>query len=283
MKLTLLPSHALLAVTSFVFSASIAYAQQPTASRPPPQKTGWTFSLGAGLLFKPAFLGSDEYQAMAVPDIKVAYGDRFFASVAQGIGYNLINHDGWRIGPIAKLDFGRDEDDDSPFRILGDKTEALRGLGDVDPTAELGAFAEYRLKPFSYSLEVRQGVGGHEGLLAETGVNYTGSISRFGKPIIYAFGPRATFADSNYTSAYFGITESQSAKSGLDQYSADAGPLSYGLGGFAALPITDTVSVALFGGYNRLTGDASDSPLIKERGDENQFTAGTSVRYEFGR
>lgn len=252
-------------------------------AQPPEQQDAWKITLGAGAMYKPAFVGSKDYQAMAFPDIKVEYKDRFFASLFEGVGYNVINRDGWRAGPIVKLDFGRTEDDDNPFRIAGRKTNALRGLGDVDATLELGGFVEYSIEPFRYTLELRQGVGGHEGLVVETGLNYMGSTKRLGKPIMYAFGPRATFADSNYNKAYFGITRTQSANSGLAGYSAGSGLVSYGVGGFAVMSVSESVSLGVFGGYDRLGSVAADSPLIKERGDKNQFMGGVRFTYEFGR
>lgn len=251
-------------------------------SQPSGQQDDWKFTLGAGTMYKPAFLGSKNYQAMAFPDIKVEYKDRFFASPFEGVGYKVINSDEWSAGPIAKFDFGRSEDDDNPFRIAGDKTNALRGLGDVDATAELGGFIEYSMGPLAFQLELRQGVGGHEGLVGETSLNLRGFMERSGKPIMYSFGPRATFADANYTNAYFGINQRQSANSGLARYDADAGLVSYGIGGFAVMPITDSVSLGVFGGYDRLASEAADSPLIKERGDENQFMSGMRITYEFG-
>ena len=252
-------------------------------SQGPGKKEGWNFTLGAGALYKPAFVGSKDYQVMAFPDIKVEYGDVFFASPFEGVGYNIIRTDEWRAGAIAKFDFGRTEDDDSPFRIAGDKTKALKGLGDVDATAELGGFVEYSLGSFSAMIELRQGVGGHEGLVGEVGLNYMGFIERSeGKPIMYSFGPRASFADANYNKVFFGINQTQSTNSGLARYDADAGLVSYGIGGFAMMPISDSVSLGVFGGYDRLASEVADSPLIKERGDENQFMGGLRVTYEFG-
>lgn len=247
----------------------------------PEQKEDWTFSVGAATIFKPAFTGSKDYQAMLVPDFKIEYKDEFFASLF-GIGYNVINHDGWRAGPIVKLDFGRTEDDDNPFRIAGKKTEALKGLGDVDATLELGGFVEYEYDKFSCTLELRQGVGGHEGLVGETGLNFKDTANFIGRSVMYAIGPRAMFASSNYNNTYFGISSSQSARSGLAKYDADGGLVSYGMGMFAATPISDSLSLGFFGSYERLTGDAADSPLITERGDRNQFMSGISISYEFG-
>lgn len=251
-------------------------------SQPSGQQDDWKFTLGAGILYVPAFLGSKDYQAVAFPNIKVEYKDRLFASPGEGVGCKVINNDKWSAGLKAKFDFGRTEDDDNPFRIAGDKTNALRGLGDVDATVELGGFVEYSMGPLTYQLELRQGVGGHEGLIVETGLDFRGFIEQCGKSIMYSFGPRATFADSNYNNAYFGIDQTQSARSGLARYDADTGLVSYGIGGFAVVPITDSVSLGVFVGYDRLAGEVADSPLIKERGDENQFMGGMRITYEFG-
>jgi outer membrane scaffolding protein for murein synthesis (MipA/OmpV family) len=251
-------------------------------AQPPEQQDDWKFTLGAGVMYIPAFIGSKDYQAMVFPDIKVEYKDRFFASPFEGVGYNVINRDGWRAGPIMKFDFGRSEDDDSPFRIGGKKTNALRGLGDMDATPELGGFVEYNYEPFSYTLELRQGVGGHEGLVGEIGLHYMGFTEQLGKPVMYAFGPRVIFADSTYNNAYFGINSTQSTNSGLAGYSADSGLVSYGISAFVVMSVSESVSLGVFGGYDRLGSEAADSPLIKERGDENQFMGGVRISYEFG-
>ncbi len=215
---------------------------------------------------------------MVVPDIKVEYGDRFFASLFEGIGYNLVNSDGWRAGPIMKLGFGRQEDDSNPFRVAGKKSNALKGLGDVDNTIELGGFVEYSYEPFTASLELRQGVGGHNGLIGEASLNYTGSLG----PIFFGLGPHATFGDKTYNNAFFGINSVQSSRSGLTRYSADLGLVSYGVGIFAATHVSDSVTLGVMGGYDRLGSEAADSPLIKQRGQKDQLSVGLRLSYEFG-
>ncbi|MFV3126937.1 MipA/OmpV family protein [Niveispirillum sp. KHB5.9] len=248
----------------------------------PTSANDWKLSAGIATLYMPAFAGSKDYQAMVLPDIKLEYRDEFFASLFDGVGYNLINNDGWRAGPIMKYDFGRTEDDDNPFRIAGKKTKALRGLGDVDGTVELGGFVEYNFDPVSYTAELRQGVGGHKGLTGEVAISYMGMLDGFGPPVIYAIGPRATFANAKYNNAYFGISRTQSANSGLDRYTADAGLVSYGLGAFAMMPVTDSLSLGLMARYDRLGSEAADSPLVRERGRKNQMMGGLRLTYEFG-
>lgn len=255
------------------FSAAMLWAAVPSAAlaQQPPERD-WTFTIGAAGFYAPEFLGSKDYEFVPVPDLKVEYKDRFFASMFEGVGYNIVNSEGWRIGPIAKYAFGRDESDHI----------ALRGLGDVDDTIELGGYAEYSFDPFSVKLELRQGLGGHEGLVGEAGLSYSDSIEAFGLPIVFSVGPRATFANDDYNNAFFGVTAAQSARTGFAQYKAESGLVSYGIGGFMMMPISDSIAASAFAGYDRLGGEAADSPLVRQRGSENQFILGLGLSYQFG-
>ncbi len=250
----------------------------------PPQRD-LEINIGAGVMYAPDFLGSKDYQLYAFPNLSVKYKDQFFASVQDGIGYNVIRSNGWRIGPVAKYAMQRREDGNNPFRVAGDKTNALRGLGDVDGTLELGGFAEYRWREWSAKVEARQGVNGHEGFVTDLNANYTKAVSsvfwKEGSPLIVSVGPRATLVDNNYNQTYFGVNASQSARSGLSQYKAEGGLLSYGIGAAAILPITDTITATWIAGYDRIAGDAGDSPLAQQRGSENQAKVGVFLSYTF--
>lgn len=242
---------------------------------------GWNISAGAGLLVSPSYLGDDEYQFMAVPNIRMTYADKFFASIQEGAGYNLINNKHWRVGPLVRYDFGRDEDGDNTFRVGGDDTNDLRGLGDVDGTVELGGFIEYKMQPVSAKVEILQGVGGHEGMSGSAGLKYNGRTQLKQKALMYSFGSEIKFADSNYHEAYFGVDVGQSVASGLAQYKPDAGILTYGVGASIIMPITDKVATVLFTNYNRLGDEAANSSLVEERGSANQGTAGLFINYSF--
>ena len=242
---------------------------------------GWEYTLGAGIMTTPTYMGDDEYQVLAVPSIRVAYEDKFFASIQKGAGYNLINTDQWRAGPIARLDFGRDEDGNSPFSLGDNDSNDLRGLNEIDTAVELGAFIEYNVLPFSLSLEVRQAVGGHEGLVGTVAMDYKGKAQLMDKTVIYSFGPEINFADSNYHEAYFSVNAAESVASGLPQYDADAGVLSYGLGGSAIMPITENLSTVFFAGYSMLGEESADSSLVEQRGSEHQGSAGLFLNYTF--
>jgi MipA family protein len=262
-------------------ATAIVLSSLPPAARSQDAPQGWSFTLGAGVVYAPGYVGSDNYQASAFPSIKVKYADRLFASVQDGVGYNLINRGGWRVGPMARYDFGRSEDEGSPFKIGGDESGDLRGLGDVDGALELGAFIEYSHQKITAKAELRQGVNGHEGLVGDAEVKYSGKITGFGPPLFFSIGPRLEYSGSNFAQAYFGIDAGQSARSGLARYEAGSGLVSYGIGGALIVPMIDNLSMVFFAGYDRLAGDAADSPLVRTRGSENQAAVGVSVGYEF--
>lgn len=263
----------------FVLCAVDAKAQNVNKNRP--QDSGWNVTVGAGGLVSPTYMGDDEYKFMAVPDVRITYEDKFFASVQEGVGFNVMNTAHWKAGPLLRYDFGRDEDGDSIFRVGGDKADDLRGLGDVDGTVELGAFAEYTMQPLSAKIEILQGIGGHEGLIGSAEIKYNGRAQLQQNAIIYAFGPEIEFSDSNYHDAYFGVNANQSTASGLERYDADSGVLSYGIGASAIIPVTDEVSTVLFANYSHLGEEAANSSLVETRGSEHQGVAGLFVNYSF--
>ena len=215
---------------------------------------GWRLGVGAGARFAPSYVGDDNYRLSLLPSIQVKYGNQFFASIENGVGYNFINSDGFRAGPIARIRFGRNEDGSQPFAIAGDATPDLTGLGDVGATAELGGFIEYKFNSFTAGLEARKGANGHKGAVIDASLLYGGRSFVFGPPLIFSFGPRVKIVDDNYHSAFFDVNDSQSIASGLPVFDADGGVHSFGAGATLILPITrdDTLSAVFVAGYDRL-------------------------------
>lgn len=244
------------------------------------QNDGWHAAIGAGLLMNPAYNGSKDYQLSLLPYIKVNYADIFFASVHEGVGFNVINNKNWTAGPIARYQFSRKEDDGtSPFRVLGSDTNALRGMGDVDGTVEIGGFVNYKFDPFDIEFEVRKGLGGHNGWISNLQLSYSKMLFWFGKRTILSIGPKTTLISDDYNTRYFGIDSAQAARTGLPVFDAQGGMLTYGLGGSGIMSLTKQWTMVLFVNYDRLTGDAGRSPLVRLRGDRNQFTSGFFLAY----
>lgn len=203
-----------------------------------------------------------------------------------GLGYDVIRSGGFRAGPLIGFRPARRENGNNPFKIAGDSTDALQGLGRVKSTAEAGCFVGYQSGNFAAKLDVRQALSGDLGLIATLGVHYTAAIpmpsATHTRPAIVAIGPRLTVVDDKYNQTYFGVTAIQSARSGLRQYKADGGLQSIGIGASAKIPLSDRISGMILVGYDRLTGDAARAPLVEDRGSRNQATVGLGLTYKFG-
>lgn len=265
----------------FWIAAISALLTSRAGAQPSGSPDGWSLSVGAGGLLTPAYKGDDDYRLLLLPNIQVAYGDRFFASVQDGVGYNVINRENLRVGPIARIEFSRDEDGSQPFAIAGERSDDLIGLGDVGTTIELGGFAEFDVGPLTASLEARQAVNGHDGFVADVGLRYGGRTFAVGPPVIYSFGPRLKIVDDNFTGAYFSVTPGQSLASGLPVFDADGGLYSVGAGATFILPLSrdNRMSAVLIAGYDHLTGDAGDAPLVELRGARDQASVGLFFSY----
>lgn len=271
----MLSSHSFAACAATIISASSAHALAGEARGP--QTEGWSVGVGAAPLYAPLYQGSDDYGLSIFPDLRIAYGDRFAASIPDGVRYSLIRAGAVTAGPIARIRFGREEGrGGSPFLITGE-TDGLAGLGDVSAAGEIGGFAAISEGPFGLRAELRRGFGGHNGVVGDLNASWSRRAGR----TFYSIGPRASFGAGGFVDAYFGISPAQSLSSGLPAFEAKGGLISYGVGGVAARQLDRNLSLTVFGGYDRLAGDAARSPLVRERGSRDQFTLGLAVSYRF--
>lgn len=259
---------------AFVTPVSAQADGPPGRSRVP---ESWRVSLGLAPIASPVYEGADAYGLSVFPDIRLRYRDRFFASVPNGIFYRAWNGDRLKAGPIARIRFGREEDQGgSPFLVTG-SPDGLTGLGDVDAAMEIGAFASYRFGRYLGRAELRRGFGGHDGVVGDLSLDLTGRAGA----LRYAIGPRVGFGSADFLAPYFGVNAVQSAATGLSEFDADGGINRVGVGANAILPRGRRTTWFFFAGYNRLVGDAADAPLVSERGSPNQLTVGASVSWSF--
>ena len=250
------------------------------ASGRPALDEGWSVTVGVAPVISSAWQGSDDYVLSVFPDLRVNYGDTLFASIPDGAGWNAINANGWKVGPIARLRFGRDEDGSgSPFAVSGG-SDALIGLGDVSATAEIGGFVEKRFgarQQWRARIEARRGFGGHTGMVTDGSLSYQVRRGR----AIFNIGPRAAVASSRFTRTFFGIDANQSVRTGLSIYQPKGGLVSYGIGGSMVRPIGQRSAITVFTSLEQLGGIAKNSPLVRERGRPTQFTLGIGYGYRF--
>lgn len=252
----------------------------------------WKFSLGVGTFSTPAYLGSDQHRQLLVPVFSAKYGDKFFASVVDGVGYNLIKSEGWRAGILARYNPGRREDGDGPFYIDNHSSNDLLGLGDIKSSTEMGGFIEFSANQFLSKVELRKSVDARQGMVGEAEIKYTGPTRVLEHNAFFSIGPKITFADSDYINTYFAINQQQSLASGLDEFeymaqdnvfssSLNTSILTYGLHSSLIVVINRSLSVIGIAGIDRITHDVAEAPLIDTRGSRNQSILGIFLNYAF--
>lgn len=264
-----------------VSAATLLATSHPSMADPSPASPDWDASIGLATITLPSYLGDDRNRTLIGPNLSISYKSRFFASTSGGLGYNLINKDGWRAGPIVKYHAGRQQDGDEGYFIDDENTDDLQGLGDIDGTPELGGFIEFAKGSMKASLEIRQGTDGHEGAIGDASVQYIGNQVLGGRPMFFEIGPKLSVGDSDYLGTFFGVNEQQADASGLSPYEIDGGVLSYGAHGSVVFPMTDHVSLIGFGGMDVLAENIADSPLVATRGSDEQGTAGIVLNVSF--
>lgn len=188
-----------------LIAAAGYFGMASTVSAQEPAQNDWRVTLGGGVMLAPDYEGSDDYEFKPIPDIEINYRDSVILK-NNSLSYNALRAvdpaSSWRAGPRARYAFGRDQDDNA----------ALRGLGDVDGSVELGGFVGYGAGPWSGELSVLQDVGdGHDGLVAELSGGYG---FRFTPRLGARLSASMTYADDSYMQSFFGVTPAQALRSG---------------------------------------------------------------------
>lgn len=233
------------------------------------QETRYRVALGPQLT--PRYPGADGGRISPLVDVARARGDEPYAfeAVDESFGIPLFNRDRFAFGPSANLQ-GR--------RRLQDVGGVLDEVGF---TVEVGGFLQYALTP-SVRLrgEVRQGLGGHKGMIANIGADY---VARRGDDWLFSLGPRVTIANARYNRAYFGITPAAAARSGLPAYDPGGGVEAVGATAGYIKQFTPRWGIYGYAKYDRLVGKPADSPVVARFGSRDQLSGGVALTYSFRR
>jgi outer membrane protein len=202
-------------------------------------------------------------------DLRRAGTPPTFHSPRDGFGFGIVDTGRFRIGPAFKVRLGRNDSDD----------DRLQGLGDVDWTLEAGAFADFWPTEWLRTrVEVRQGIGGHHGIVSDLTADVVVPVT---PRLTLSGGPRTTLETASAISPYFSVTPEQSVASGLPVYNAGGGFYSYGAGAQARYQWSPQWETHVFLEYQRLVGDAANSPIVTQIGSRDQFQVGLGVSYSF--
>jgi outer membrane protein len=258
-------------LAAYVSLAVASAAAEPASRASQPAASVWTVTLGVKGHLEPVFPGAGSYEVLPYPvfNIRRAGTPEKFSAPRDNIAIALYDLSYFRVGVVGKVRRARDQSDDP----------ALNGLGNVPWAGEVGGFAEYWWARWLRGrAEVRQGFGGHHGIVSDLSVD--GVIPLTGQ-LTFSGGPRMTLATAAANDPYYSITPFQSYLSGLPVYDAKGGVQSVGAGVQTRYLWNEAWTTFAFAEYQRLTGGAANSPLVEQRGSPNQFWVGIGTSYSF--
>jgi len=236
---------------------TIVIAPQPVVVAPTPRLI---FTLRGGVAVSPEYFGSDDFEVG--PDI--------------GFSLNYANLGGREFGSTEPgyrpLGFGLT----GAFRYIGERTAddspELSGLADIDDAVELGLGARYSWENFEVFGNVRQGFGGHEGVVGDLGADVLFNPT---DRLTFSAGPRVFIGDSEYADTYFGVP---AATGTFAAYEAEGGVLSAGVELGMTYDFSDRWGLEGALRYDVLQNDAADSP-ITANDDQVSIRLGVTRRF----
>lgn len=223
-----------------------------------------------GVQLVPSYPGSDDVSFRPLVDLARKRGDRpfEFKALDESFGFSVLRVEGLSVGPAINFVSSRSGSD-----VGAD-------LPKIGFTVEAGAFAQYSLsKNVRVRAEVRRGLGGHDAWIGNLGADY---IARKGDDWLFSVGPRVTIASERYQNAYFSVAPEDSVASGLPAYSAAGGVQSAGAIVGYLRRLSPRWGIHSFAKYDRLLGDAADSPIVRRFGSRDQISGGVALSYTFG-
>lgn len=225
---------------------------------------------GLGVAFVPDYEGSNDYEAVPLLQFRYNFGQsRYIGLLGNTLRANLMPDETWHIGPLVKYRKERDDVDDDQV----DRMEK------VDAAFELGAFLTYNTENWILSLSGSQDVSdAHDGYVVEFGAGYRHFFQR--RAMLIVFG-KASYASEDYMDTYFGVSPTDAARSGLQRYEADSDLKDAALGALMQYNFNDRWGLLGVLQYTKLLGDAEDSPLVDDEGDDSQWLGGLLVNYRF--
>jgi outer membrane scaffolding protein for murein synthesis (MipA/OmpV family) len=222
-----------------------------------PDMPDWRIETGAAVEPRPLYEGSKTIRTLLGPVIDVRYRDTAFASVGEGLGYNFLRGENFRLGLAVGYDLGRRAAEDLPH---------LKGMGNISAAPVVKVFGSYVISkefPLVLRADVRQFAGGANGMVGDVEA-YLPLPGSSEKLVMFA-GPSFTFADRLYMQTKFGVSPNQALASGYPEYAAHGGANSAGFGFSATRFVNKAWLVNVDLAANRLLGSAGASPITQTR------------------
>ncbi|MGF6188994.1 MipA/OmpV family protein [Serratia sp. 2723] len=228
-----------------------------------------SIQVGGGVAVNPLYEGSSRYEAFPSLALKAVipteHWGKFTAAFPEGLRWDLPNLSAFGVALLVGYDPGRKE----KIRTLGGNNHYLRGMGDLDSTALVGAEAYLNLSAgrlFVRGLQAtsKRDYGGNDlGRTAYLEAGVANSLPLAANMTLES-ALYGTWSDRHDMMARFGVTGEQAANSRFNEYHAGGGMRDVTLR--TALTVQVQPHVALQGGFKlyTLTAGARHSPLTDE-------------------
>lgn len=217
----------------------------------------------------PSFPGAKSVSFGPFIEVDIAKGDQAFEFEApdESFGFPVISVGRLEVGPAFSLEGKRELGAVGP------------GLPEIKRSWELGGFVQFfPSESIRLRADLRQGVSGHEALVGTVSADW---ITRDKDKWLISAGPRVMIGSAKYQRAFFGVTPAESVASGLPAYTPSGGVHSVGGTVGFIRQINQRWSLHGYGRYDRLVGNAAESPIVREHGSRNQFSGGLALSYTF--
>lgn len=222
-------------------------------------------TLRGGVNVSPAYFGSDDTEVGPNAAVRLDY-IRFPNGFEFGSGQTVGYRRGLGLQGSANY---------IPERDSSDYSE-IDGLKDVDTTLEAGLGIGYEERNYRMFANARYGFVGHNGWVGELGAD---GIAYPVDGLTLTFGPRVNLGSDLFANTYFGVNGSGSRQSGLPEFEAEGGVMSYGAVFGVRYLWNERWGVEGAARYDRLTNDAADSPITEEgSADQYSITLGITRR-----
>lgn len=245
-----------------------------------------TSLLGLGVVSNPDYYGASSNRGGVVPLARYTFagGNRHVQLLGPELTLNLLDLKEWRAGPILRVRGRRDD---------GVNDKVVKRMRPIASATELGVFAAYHLyldnAPLHKVVFSGDVVGNttdvYTGATGNLRVTYFHPFSRWiNRPSVGSIGLGLFFAGEGFNRTYFGVTGSDVAlypsRNGVE-FLPKSGLTSVKIPFSVTTQLQQKWLLTVGGRYERLLGDAKDSPVVEDRGDPNQWALGFAFSYLF--
>ena len=233
--------------------------------------------IGAGVGSTTEWMGAKDRIWAIVPGARIQLANHRFVELYGPLAdMNLAAHPNWEFGPAVSFRFGRKDVSDP----------VVNALPPIDGGLEGGFFAGWHyVQTEGIPYRVRLGVSLTTAISGGTAGGHATPYASLWVPlsptVFVGLGGGFTWSSESFMQQRFGVSPEASAASGLPQYSAGAGVRQYYVWPALLFRISPQWYAGAGAFYQRITGDGAASPIVTERGERDQISAGIGLGYSW--